>query len=68
MIRALCFGWIDSTIRRVDDEVYMQRYTPRKPGSIWSARNRSHIARLAKEWRMAPPGTAKVEAGRRPGM
>jgi uncharacterized protein YdeI (YjbR/CyaY-like superfamily) len=64
---ALCFGWIDSTVRRVDDEKYMQRYTPRKPGSIWSARNKSHVARLVKAGRMAPPGAAKVEAARRDG-
>ncbi|MBN2266399.1 MAG: YdeI/OmpD-associated family protein [Candidatus Aminicenantes bacterium] len=64
---ALCYGWIDSTIRRVNGERYMQRYTPRKPGSIWSARNKSHIARLAKAGRMAPPGAAKVEAARRDG-
>jgi len=64
---ALCFGWIDSTIRRVDDEKYMQRYTPRKPRSIWSARNKSHVARLTREGRMTPPGSAKVENARRDG-
>jgi len=64
---ALCFGWIDSIIRRMDDEKYMQRYTPRKPGSIWSARNKSSIDRLTKAGRMTPPGLAKVEAARRDG-
>lgn len=64
---ALCYGWIDSTVRRVDDEKYMQRYTPRKPRSVWSARNKSHVDRLAKAGRMAPPGAAKVSAARRDG-
>jgi uncharacterized protein YdeI (YjbR/CyaY-like superfamily) len=64
---ALCFGWIDSTVRRLDDEKFMQRYTPRRPGSIWSARNKSHVARLTKSGRMAPPGRAKVKAARRDG-
>ncbi len=62
---ALCYGWIDSIIRRVDDEKYMQRFTPRKPGSIWSARNKAHVARLITEGRIAPAGMAKVEAARK---
>lgn len=64
---ALCFGWIDSTVRRIDDEKFMQRYTPRRAGSIWSARNKSHVGRLIREGRMAPPGLAKVAAARRDG-
>ena len=64
---ALCFGWIDSTVRRLDEEKYAQRYTPRKPGSIWSARNKAHIARLTAGGRMAPAGLAKVVAAKKDG-
>lgn len=64
---ALCFGWIDSIVKRLDEEKYMQRYSPRKPGSIWSARNKAHIARLVAEGRLAPAGKAKVEAAKKDG-
>lgn len=64
---ALCFGWIDSTVRRLDEEKYMQRYTPRKAGSIWSARNKAHVARLTAAGRMAPAGLAKVAAAKTDG-
>jgi len=37
---ALCYGWIDTTIKRLDDERYMQRFTPRKPRSVWSKLNK----------------------------
>jgi uncharacterized protein YdeI (YjbR/CyaY-like superfamily) len=43
---ALCFGWIDGVRRRIDDRTYSIRFTPRKPGSIWSAINVAKIARL----------------------
>lgn len=58
---ALCFGWIDSIVNRLDAERYMQRWTPRKPGSVWSAINKARIAELAAAGRMAGPGLAAVE-------
>jgi uncharacterized protein YdeI (YjbR/CyaY-like superfamily) len=64
---ALCFGWIDSTIRRLDDERYMQRWTPRHPTSIWSQANKARISRLTAEGRMAEPGSASVRTARRNG-
>jgi uncharacterized protein YdeI (YjbR/CyaY-like superfamily) len=64
---ALCFGWIDSVIRRLDDERYAQRYTPRSLTSIWSAANKARVARLIAEGRMAAPGRVKVHAARRNG-
>src|SRR4030043_1404744 len=64
---ALCFGWIDSTVRALDRERYMQRWTPRKPGSIWSARNKKSVARLSAEGRMCKPGLAKVREAERDG-
>jgi len=53
---ALCFGWIDGVRRRIDDDTYSIRFTPRKPGSIWSAVNIAKVARLRAEGRMTPAG------------
>jgi uncharacterized protein YdeI (YjbR/CyaY-like superfamily) len=64
---ALCYGWIDSTVKALDAERYMQRWTPRKPGSIWSARNKESLARLIAEGRMHKAGLAKVRAAKRDG-
>lgn len=55
---ALCFGWIDGVRRRIDDLSYSIRFTPRKPGSIWSAVNIAKIARLKAENRMTASGAA----------
>jgi uncharacterized protein YdeI (YjbR/CyaY-like superfamily) len=55
---ALCFGWIDSVMHRIDHERHAQRYSPRKPGSIWSAVNVAKIERLRAEGRMHPAGEA----------
>jgi len=64
---ALCYGWIDSTVRALDPERYVQRWTPRKPGSIWSAKNKKSLARLSAEGRMCEPGLAKVREAKRDG-
>jgi len=64
---ALCYGWIDSRMRRIDDEKHMWRFAPRKPDSIWSLSNRRRAEMLIKEGRMVTPGLAKVEAGKRSG-
>lgn len=55
---ALCFGWIDGVKKKLSDEAYVQRFTPRKPGSIWSNINCGHVERLKKLGRMAPAGLA----------
>ena len=55
---ALCFGWIDGVMHRVDDERHAQRYTPRKTGSNWSAVNVAKVERLRAEGRMRPAGEA----------
>ena len=55
---ALCFGWIDGVMHRVDDERHAQRYTPRKPSSNWSAVNLAKVERLRAEGRMRPAGEA----------
>lgn len=57
---ALCSGWIDGQNKRIDDRTYRQRFTPRRSRSIWSARNVSHIARLAEDGRMRERGLAEV--------
>ena len=64
---ALCYGWIDSTIGRVDAERYKQRYTPRNVKSVWSSSNKIRVEKLIAEGRMALPGLAKVEAAKRNG-
>ena len=50
---ALCFGWIDSTRKGIDDGRYAQRYTPRRPGSSYSQTNKERLARLLAEGRVA---------------
>ena len=58
---ALCYGWIDGIRKRLDEESFTTRFTPRKPRSIWSNVNIAHVARLTKEGRMRPPGIAAYE-------
>ena len=53
---ALCFGWIDGVRRRIDDGAYRIRFTPRRPGSIWSAVNLAKAEQLIREGRMQPAG------------
>lgn len=55
---ALCFGWIDSIEKRVDEERYAQRFTPRKPRSQWSEMNKERVKRLIKLDKMTPAGLA----------
>ncbi|MBA4343395.1 MAG: bacteriocin-protection protein [Methylibium sp.] len=55
---ALCFGWIDGVRRRIDEERYCIRFTPRRPGSIWSAVNLAKVEALRATGRMQPAGEA----------
>ena len=64
---ALCFGWIDGQIRRIDETYYAVRYGPRRPRSVWSKRNVEHVARLIAEGRMRPAGHEQVERARADG-
>ena len=59
---ALCFGWIDGIRRRIDDESYSIRFTPRRARSIWSAVNIARAGALIAEGRMTPAGLAAFEA------
>ncbi|HJR60826.1 MAG TPA: YdeI/OmpD-associated family protein [Vicinamibacterales bacterium] len=58
---ALCFGWIDGVRRRLDDDAYVQRFTPRTAKSYWSAINTRRATELKKEGRMHAAGVAAFE-------
>ncbi|WP_433726195.1 YdeI/OmpD-associated family protein [Actinoplanes sp. CA-051413] len=60
--QALCFGWIDSIGRRIDDERYQVRFTPRRKGSVWSAVNVAKIAELTAAGQMHPAGLHAFES------
>lgn len=60
---ALCFGWIDSIVKRIDDERYMQKFTPRKTNSNWSELNKKRVKKMIKEGRMTEAGMAKINTG-----
>lgn len=61
---ALCFGWIDGLRKTIDAQRYRIRFTPRKPGSNWSAVNVARVAVLTAEGRMRPAGLAAFERRR----
>lgn len=64
---ALCFGWIDSRLVRVDEEKYALRYTPRKPDSVWSKINKEKADRMIRAGKMTSAGLAKIEEAKRSG-
>jgi uncharacterized protein YdeI (YjbR/CyaY-like superfamily) len=59
--QALCFGWIDTRANAIDDDRYMQRFTPRRPGSNWSKINVEKVAKLREAGLMRPAGLAAFE-------
>jgi uncharacterized protein YdeI (YjbR/CyaY-like superfamily) len=59
--QALCFGWIDGRANSIDEERYMQRFTPRKPASNWSKVNIAKVAKLTEQGLMRPAGQAAFE-------
>ncbi len=64
---ALCFGWIDGHKKKLDDTHWLQRFTPRRPRSRWSAVNRSKALDLIERGRMRPSGLREVERARADG-
>ncbi|MGA2751502.1 MAG: YdeI/OmpD-associated family protein [Verrucomicrobiota bacterium] len=64
---ALCFGWIDSIIKRIDGEKYCRKFTPRKSDSRWSNANKRRAEKVIKEGRMTQFGLAKIEAAKKSG-
>lgn len=64
---ALCFGWIDSQKRGLDDSFFLQRFTPRRPRGKWSQVNRAKAEELIAAGAMRPAGLAEVEAAKEDG-
>jgi uncharacterized protein YdeI (YjbR/CyaY-like superfamily) len=64
---ALCYGWIDSHRKGLDERWYLQKYTPRRPTSSWSKVNTDRVAALAAAGRMREPGLAQVAAAKADG-
>jgi len=59
---ALCFGWIDSKVKTLDDERYQQIFTPRKPKSVWSKLNKQYVEELVAQGLMTDAGLEKITA------
>ena len=64
---ALCFGWIDSIIKKIDDDKYCRKFTPRNNKSIWSELNKKRIAKMIKEGKMTKAGMDKINAAKKNG-
>jgi uncharacterized protein YdeI (YjbR/CyaY-like superfamily) len=67
LLEALCFGWIDGQLQRVDGATFRQRFTPRRSRSGWSRRNVELVEQLTADGRMHPRGLAEVERARSDG-
>lgn len=65
---ALCYGWIDSIVKRIDDERYMQKFTPRKENSIWSDLNKKRVKELITNGKMTKYGIRKINLAKKNGM
>ena len=64
---AICYGWIDSTVRKLDDERTKQTFTPRKDKSVWSKLNKTYIEKLIKENLIHESGLRKIEIAKQNG-
>ncbi|OFX19378.1 MAG: hypothetical protein A2041_04365 [Bacteroidetes bacterium GWA2_31_9b] len=64
---ALCFGWIDSQVKSIDKDTYMQKYTPRKKNSVWSLVNKNRAEKLIKEKKMTKAGFEQIEIAKNNG-
>ena len=64
---ALCYGWIDGQAKKYDAESYIQKFTPRRPKSIWSKRNTEKAERLIQEGKMKKAGMQQVELAKADG-
>ena len=64
---ALCWGWIDGQKKGFDDAYFLQRFTPRRPRSVWSKTNKAKVAALIEAGRMQAPGQAQVDAAQADG-
>ena len=64
---ALCLGWIDSLLKRIDEQTYMRKFTPRKASSTWSDRNKIRVEELILEGRMKTHGMKTIEVAKENG-
>ena len=62
---ALCFGWIDSIIKKIDARKYARKFTPRKDNSIWSQLNKKRVNKMIEQKRMTDFGLAKIKAAKK---
>ncbi|MFA5102707.1 MAG: YdeI/OmpD-associated family protein [Candidatus Thermoplasmatota archaeon] len=65
---ALCFGWIDSKLKKIDDERFILKYTPRKPKSVWSKINKEKAEILMQSGKMTQAGLEKIEEAKQQGL
>ena len=64
---ALCFGWIDNIIKRIDDEKFVRKFTPRKAKSKWSEANKRRVRKMTEVGKMTEAGLAKVKEAKKTG-
>lgn len=64
---ALCFGWIDGILRKLDDARYVRKFTPRRDKSGWSALNKERAERMIRQGKMTEAGLAKIKAAKKSG-
>ena len=65
---ALCFGWIDSTLKKIDEERFILKYSQRKPKSVWSKINKEKAEALIKSGKMTKAGMEKINEAKRHGL
>jgi len=65
---ALCFGWIDSIIKKLDEKKYVRKFTPRRERSKWSASNKKRVEKMVEKGLMTAYGMQKIEAAKRNGI
>jgi uncharacterized protein YdeI (YjbR/CyaY-like superfamily) len=65
---ALCFGWIDGILKRIDDEKHTVRFSPRRKNSIWSELNKKRVGKLIQAGRMTEAGLAKIQEAKANGQ
>jgi uncharacterized protein YdeI (YjbR/CyaY-like superfamily) len=64
---AICYGWIDSLVRKLDEERYARKFTPRTGTAVWSALNKERVARLERGGRLAEAGRRVIAEAKRNG-
>lgn len=65
---ALCFGWIDGVMKKVDEDSYIKYFAPRRPGSKWSVKNKELVAKLTEQGLMTEAGRVKIAEAQKNGQ